>query len=246
MEHSYPYIGIDGCRSGWLYVAIDSEGDYEFGVLSQFSEVDRFLPSAKQILVDIPIGLPSSGQKNRVCDTEARKVISPRGSCVFPAPARSALYKDTYKEGSEENHRVLGRKLSRQSWGISPKIREVDEYLRSKRPGRIIREMHPEVAFCALSGGKALLSSKKTGQGVRDRLGILQSHWRQSKEALCDAMIETLGKGVAIDDIIDAMAGAVTARYQPNIIPLPKQPLLDEEGLPMEIVCWAGSPIKPE
>ena len=34
------------------------------------------------IMVDIPIGLPSKGTPQRACDTAARKVIAPRGSCA--------------------------------------------------------------------------------------------------------------------------------------------------------------------
>ena len=85
------FYGIDGCPSGWFYVGTDIDGKCQFGVLENFSDVSLFTHHAKLVLVDIPIGLPSTGIPERLCDTAARKAITPRGSSVFPAPARAAL-----------------------------------------------------------------------------------------------------------------------------------------------------------
>jgi len=141
------FYGIDGCPAGWFYVGIDTKGECQFGVLENFSDISLFTNCAKLILVDIPIGLLSSGNPRRLCDTAARKAISPRGSSVFPAPARAALLEHSYTEGSEANRRAVGKKLSKQTWNIVPKIREVDEYMRSQDLQAKVREMHPEVAF---------------------------------------------------------------------------------------------------
>jgi predicted RNase H-like nuclease len=73
------YAGIDGCKSGWLYVGIDDKGQFHFGVKSKFEDVISILKDARLILVDMPIGLPSSRQTKRHCDVAARKAISPRG-----------------------------------------------------------------------------------------------------------------------------------------------------------------------
>lgn len=235
------YVGIDGCKGGWFFAAIGERGDYQFGTLKQFSEVSRLLDSAELILVDIPIGLPSSGPDERLCDKEARRMISPRGSSVFPAPARSALDKGSYQEGSEENFRKLGRRLSKQSWAIGPKIREVDSYMRFEKVGTKIREMHPEVAYCALNQGQALQHRKKKPEGAKERLRILENHWPRTREFLCEAMIEHLGGGVEIDDILDALSGAVTASKSPRLATLPSDPPTDDEGLPMEMVFWSGA-----
>ncbi len=199
------YIGIDGCKIGWFWVGLDREGAYETGVLTQFPDIVKFLNDAELILVDIPIGLPSKGHESRLCDTEARKMISPRGSSVFPAPARSALRKKTYAEGSQENFRVLGKKLSHQSWAIAPKIKEVDDFLRTNKPGTTIREMHPEVAFCALNGGTPMRHSKKRTAGVNERLALLSQHWAPAKACYEEACAKNLRKHVARDNILDGL-----------------------------------------
>lgn len=235
------YIGVDGCKSGWFYFGINNSGGYQYGVLEEFCDFERFIDQAELILVDIPIGLPSAGQPERLCDKEARKMISPRGSSVFPVPTRSALDKNSHREAADENERVLGRRISAQTWGIAPKIKEVDGFLRAARPGKKIREMHPEVAFCALNGGKTLSFPKKDGCGAIERLEILKQRLTINEHFLFDIKKSLSGRKVATDDILDAMAGAVTARQHHQLGTLPKKPLLDDEGLPMEIVYWAGA-----
>ncbi|RLA40358.1 MAG: hypothetical protein DRR42_25965, partial [Gammaproteobacteria bacterium] len=130
----------------------------------------------------------------------------------------------------------LNRKLSRQSWAIAPKIKEVDEYMCSVRPGEKVREMHPEVAFWALNGKTTLNHKKKEQAGVDERLGILQGHYPNAGECFRWAREQYLIKEVATDDILDAMVGAVTAMQYPRLSTLPAMPMLDEERLPMEIV----------
>ncbi|MEQ9566022.1 MAG: DUF429 domain-containing protein, partial [Pseudomonadales bacterium] len=120
------YIGIDGCRRGWFFVGIADDYSFEVGVIERFAEVQRWLDRATLILVDIPIGLLTKGKKERQCDLDARQMIAPRGSTVFPAPVRSAIYKGTYEEASAENSRCASRGLSKQSFAICKKIREVD------------------------------------------------------------------------------------------------------------------------
>ena len=230
------FFGLDGCKAGWFVVGIDEMGEFQFSVLSKFEAISQFLEQAKLILVDIPIGLPWQGQRTRRCDTAARKALSPRGSSVFPVPARSALAMPSYQEGSEENRRQLNKGLSTQSWAIVPKIKEVDEYMRSVRPGEKVREMHPEVAFWALNGKTGLSYKKKDKAGIDERLGILLRHYPSAEECFRWAREQYLIKEVATDDILDAMVGAVTAMQYSRLSTLPAMPMLDEERLPMEMV----------
>jgi len=65
---------------------------------------------------------------------------------------------------------ITCRRLSKQTYSIIPKIREVDEYL-IKHPemqGRL-SETHPEVCFWALSDN-AMKFSKKRRAGREERL----------------------------------------------------------------------------
>jgi len=234
------FYGIDGCKAGWLSIGIDELGRFQFSVLEAISEIDAFLAEAKLILVDMPIGLPWQQQTIRGCDTAARKVLSPRGSSVFPVPARPALAMNSYQEGSAENYRHLNKKLSKQSWNIAPKIRELDEYLRIVNSAEKVREMHPEVAFWALNGKTGLVHKKKLAAGAAERLDILSRYYPGAQQCLARARENYLVKEVATDDILDAMVGAVTAMQFPRLSTLPETPLLDEQGLPMEIVYFSA------
>ena len=237
----FPYIGIDGCRSGWFYVGLDDES-FEVGVIGHIDAISPWIESATLILVDIPIGLPSKEIPNRLCDVAARRMITPRGSTVFPAPSRSAISKSTYEEGSEENLRSIGRRLSKQTWAISPKIKEVDEFLLTARPGRKVREMHPEVAFCGLNGGEPVLSSKKQQHGFSERFELLKRYFPRVGAVFDAARKNTPPKAeLQDDDILDALVGAVTASHCPNVHTLPENPIVDAAGLPMEIVYAAGT-----
>ena len=159
------FIGIDGCRLGWFYVGLDEDGNFSVGVIRSIREITAWLDDATLILIDIPIGLLAGGCEERLCDLLARQMIKPRGSTVFPAPARSAISKDTYEEGSEENYRRLGRKLSKQSWAITGKIKEVDDFMRAAKHRSKVHEFHPEVAFCGMNSGRPILTSKKKSDG---------------------------------------------------------------------------------
>ena len=231
------YIGVDGCKLGWFYVGLDDARAFRTGIIRHVGEITEWLEQADLILIDIPIGLLDEGTSERLCDLAARKMIKPRGSTVFPAPARSAIAEETYEAGSAENYRRLGRKLSKQSWAISPRIREVDDFLRTARPSGKVREMHPEVAFCALNGGLPVMASKKSRQGFDERLRILERYYPDARSVFEAARKQTpLKKHLQNDDILDALAGVVTASYHPNLLTLPADPPIDSEGLPMEIV----------
>ena len=230
------YVGIDGCRVGWFYVGFDDSDTFSVGILPRIDEISDWLTSVSVMLIDIPIGLPSKGRAERLCDREARQIIKPRGSTVFPAPARSAIAKESYETGSAENLRCLGRKLSRQSWAIAGKIKEVDDFLVTRKPGSKIREMHPEVAFCGLNGGRPLLTRKKDREGFDERLGVLKRFYPDAGAVVDAARSKFLKKDLQNDDILDALVGAVTASFYPHLSTLPDVVPIDDKGLPMEMV----------
>lgn len=233
------YIGIDGCRSGWFYVGLDENDKYSFRVISDISMIKYEINNAKQVLIDIPIGLQETNTKERLCDLEARKVLGPRRSSVFPPPSRLALSYESYQKASAVNLQNTGRGLSKQSFEIMQKINEVDEFVRNKGSQRIIREMHPEVCFWALNGYEPMMHNKKTPGGILERTLLLNRYYSKTEELLADAKIKYLRKELAIDDIIDALAGSITAKEINNLKTLPIKPEIDNRGLPMEMVYVA-------
>ena len=121
-------------------------------------------------LIDIPIGLRDSGAQPRWCEHEARKCLGKRRSSVFTPPVRSSLSFDSYAAASNNNLGRSGKKLSKQAWGIMPKIAEVDAFLESEFAAcGVLRESHPEVLFYKLNGNQPMAYAKKNPRPPRCR-----------------------------------------------------------------------------
>jgi predicted RNase H-like nuclease len=214
-------------------------GKWEAGIEPNFHRIWSRWYGADSILVDIPIGLRDSGDEERLCDLEARRMLgAPRSSSVFPVPCRAALRAKEYHEANRINERHTGRRLSRQSWNIARKIREVDLLLRRhSRARRVVRETHPEILFWALNGGQSMRYNKRTEAGFRERLQVLERHHPGSEAIVTSVLTKYPRKHVGRDDLLDALAAAVTARIgRRSLRSLPASPERDSTGLLMEIV----------
>jgi O-6-methylguanine DNA methyltransferase len=231
------FIGVDGCKAGWFYVSIDDGHTWEIGVLKNINDISIFLPNCQLILIDIPIGLTSCSVDERLCDKEARAVLrAPRSSSVFPVPSRIALKAKTYAMASTLNARVTGRKLSRQSWAIAPKIKEVDEFLKNIKNRHKIREMHPEVCFWGLNNYSSMQHNKRRQAGFLERKKLLGKFFQHTDELVEQAMKTFCRKELAKDDVLDALAGAITASFHDSLATLPETTEVDANNLPMEVV----------
>ena len=210
-----------------------------WGVVEKIADLVAEADDSDHIFVDIPIGLPD-GREGRLCDTEARRRLAPyRTSSVFPVPVRSALTAETYEEASEKNRKASGKKLSKQTYAIMPKIREMDSLLRgSAKAQRVVREVHPEICFWALAGGSPMRHNKKTRRGFDERVAVLERF--HPSAVRCFDEIRTgypRRSDLADDDILDAMAVAITASANRGALrTLPELPVEDSCGLPMEMV----------
>jgi predicted RNase H-like nuclease len=232
-------IGIDGCKDGWFFFRFE-DGVGRFGVAATISEILDGAPADTRALIDIPIGLKERGKAERDCDVLARELLRPRRhSSVFPAPCRQALTQPDYAAASEKNHKVTGRKLSRQTWNITPKIREVDDYLRSvPRAREMLFEAHPEVVFAGLAGGP-MSANKSTRDGFTERLTILQIFEPDSQTWIASAFLAHGGFDAARDDIVDAYVLALCAKHPSRWQYLPDEPPPDPKGLSMGMVYMA-------
>lgn len=235
------YVGVDGCKAGWFAVSLSEVGSWRFDVHGDFASVWASHKEASIILVDIPIGLVDAGLSGRQCDAIARRYLSPeRASSVFTPPARPVLNAPDYQAALELNRKLTGRGISMQSWNITPKIREVDQFLRHNAPARgKIREVHPELLFWALNGRRAMGQRKSRLDGYHERLAVLKRRFEPSETITEQVLARYRRSEVARDDILDALAAAVTgylSRGQLSTIPadVPK----DAYGLPMEMVYY--------
>lgn len=230
--------GLDGCKDGWCAVRLDINGDgvrvHDPKVLS-FAQV--LATDARAIAIDIPIGLldvPGA----RGCDTEARKLLGrPRASSVFPAPSREVLRlcskPENFGRACNVNERLTGRRLTRQTFNIAPKIREVDDAMTPDLQERV-REVHPELCFSALKG-RPMRHNKKTTDGRRERWAILRRVIPSvPKEPRLPADIAPVS---AMDDYVDALVTAWTAAaiVRGDAICIPSEPARDKQGLRMEM-----------
>ena len=227
-------LGVDGCRAGWCCVLVDADGGVVIETLVRATFRDVLGSPATIICIDIPIGLlDRPGQ--RACDVEARRMLGRRrASSVFSPPSRRALSWADYRAASDVNLQLTGRRLNKQSFNISPKVREVDELMKPGKQERV-REAHPELSFASLNGGLAVTANKKTKAGREQR-------WRLLRAVLSglprDAALSANLRGrCQPDDYVDALACAWTAvcgaRSTARRIPL--EPEFDEHELRMEM-----------
>ena len=223
--------GVDGCRAGWVWFKV-----YVTTLATSVEVVDlstllRHRPTDLACLgIDIPIGLLD---RPRACDLAARKLLGQRrGSSVFPAPSRAAAQAETYEEASAVNRQRTGKGLSRQAWGIAPKIRQVDEAITPDRQQWAF-EVHPEVCFWALNGQSPTEHNKKTEAGRNKRLNLLRTVFPDIQRHLVNRP-PRIGK----DDLLDAAAAAWTAfRLHEGKALHVSNPERDEKGLSVTI-CY--------
>ncbi len=234
--------GIDGCPAGWVCLTKElSTGNVDSRILPNIAAVLQLDHRPELVMVDVPIGLTDSGP--RACDLQARAHLkAPRASSVFPAPIRPTLLATTYTQACQIGQKVDGRKLSQQAWGILPKIREVDAFLRTDTSlQEWIREVHPEVCFWAWNGEKAMAHKKKTEKsepqlGRLEREALVVPYYGKSYSSAQTSLPK--GK-FANDDLLDAFAALWTAErlIVGKALILPATPLADSYGLRMEMVA---------
>ena len=106
------------------------------------------------VAVDIPIGLNEGYEAGgRFCDRQARKCLRGRASSVFPAPVRPVLAASSREEACTLSRASAphGKAISKQTFAILPKIREVDELLRRRPELRDVR-LSVRTAFIGCTG----------------------------------------------------------------------------------------------
>jgi len=164
-----------------------------------------------------------------------RKELKGRASTVFTTPCRKAVYSDSYAVAKSENIAVEGKSLSKQAFCISPKIREIDEFLLNNN-SPILIEAHPEISFKYLNDGNVLLSKKSKPIGIAERLSILERYNSKAPDLYNRILENTLRKHVKRDDIVDAICLSISmelGRSELNF--LEDENTSDERGIEIKI-----------
>ena len=228
------YIGVDGCRGGWIAAMLD-HGDMRLRKYDDLPSLIEEYPAFDAFLIDMAIGLRNSTKEIRP-DDEAKKELGPRASTVFPIPSRDAVYAVGEENQKLANIRTLGKSLAKQSIAIIPKIREIDTFLNEHPEYKNkILESHPEVDFARLNGA-VLMSRKKEEPGPSQRIDVLSEFldkkgllgiYDKAKELHCNQ-----------DDLIDAICLAVTGALYAHgeYETIPAEPEADEKGLLKQLI----------
>jgi len=151
--------GIDCCRGGWAAFKVHPTFLSTSVELIDLPSILRNKPEDIAILaIDMPIGLLDG---SRACDTAARRFLGqPRGTSVFAAPCRASLSAKNHASASATSLRITGRGLSQRAWGIASKIKQVDDAI-TPECQKWAFEVHPEVCFWALAGGRQWRTGKR-------------------------------------------------------------------------------------
>ncbi len=236
--------GADGCAAGWIVAFVRTAGtETRLRIVPHFADVLSASEAPAIVAVDMPVGLPVRiGAGGRTAENAVRPLLGARQSSVFSVPSRQAVYAGDYASACARALKTSDppRKVSKQLFNIAPRIREIDVLLRrDAAAARRVFEVHPEVAFWRLNGGRPLTEPKKVRSrpyepGLAMRRALLIADGFPP-----DAVNAAPPRGAGPDDLLDALACAAVARrlHRGEARPFPDPPPQDAFGLPMAI--WA-------
>ena len=210
-------LGIDACRGGWIICATHkcTRGNLakpRFYFAKALNDCLYLLHNATLIFIDMPIGLPTARTYPRCCDQLAKRALGKRHSTIFYPPLREVLYCDSYETANEAQRQLIGKGLSKQTWNITPRIRELNELMEAHN-AIPFRESHPELCFAGIKGGQALKSSKHTSEGQEERLVLLKELHSEFPLLLSEWLQESKSRKSVMIDLIDASILACAAFY---------------------------------
>ena len=131
---------------------------------------------------------------------------------------------------------MQGRGVNVFSWGLYPRILEVDiELQKNSELQDKLYEVHPEISFKALNDGDSIVAAKRNPKGGSIRRSLVENHFGSS--AFNEIRKNHYLKDVAKHDIIDAFAVLWTAEriYCGKAVSIPSEIEFDSLGLRMGI-----------
>lgn len=244
------YVGADWASGLWVAVAVTAD-TVQIHTEPAIANVWHEYEKDGVFVIDMPIGLPADGPRLR--DEEASGFLKSRSSTVFSVPAREAVYANDYEEAKRRNEEANCGGLGSQSWGLVPRIKEVDVFLQEyDAASERVYESHPEVCFAKIADGEEL-PKKDTTEGFERRLELLRKLDPELATAAQDFVTQRTGENSEwhhriqsrrIDDVLDAAVLALTGKQlglssRTETDSYPKFPAettqTDGENLPMEI-----------
>lgn len=239
-------LGVDGCPGGWICAIVGAGPAPSWRLVHDASGVLAAAAQlgAEAVGVDIPIGLAEDD--SRAADRTARAVLGVRRSSVFPAPVRAVLDATSYAEACRLSRLATGgTAISRQTWGVVPRIRDWDRLVTSALQQQVV-EVHPEVSFVQLTRAGVRADPGRPGPPPAPLPAKRTLAGRAARTALLTAWLPALPQALArpvrpapVEDCLDALACAWSARRwaRGEALLLPVDPPTDSRGRWVEIVC---------
>jgi predicted RNase H-like nuclease len=224
--------GIDGCKAGWILITFD-EGEEKYEILRSREDLKEAFETFDRVFIDMPIGLEDEDYTREADALLRKKLGGEYAASVFSPPIRPALTAPSYVEANMISHEYTEKKLTLQSWNITPKIQMVDELLRADEEliDKVL-ESHPELLFQKLNGGM-IYQKKNLKKGIKHRLKIIEDREPIAEDFFRDIKEDFRRNEVEEDDIVDAMVLAYCAKMseEEGIKTLPEELPYDSEGM---------------
>ena len=196
-------IGIDGCKAGWIIAKTLENKSISFQIIKNLNDAYLEGGNLSHIGIDIPLHLSHTGK--RFAEIEARSLLKNRACTIFTPPTLNALRAKNYMDACEVNFKECGKRISKQSWNLFPKIKEAQKLLQNNSISKLkIFEVHPELSFMAMNDMSLIKASKKTDIGREIRIKLVQKFFPNfSFELVRNKYKKTQ---VLDDDILDSIS----------------------------------------
>ena len=216
-------IGIDGCRAGWITTQVLDNQLISFKIIENLDDDYLKQSNLSHIGIDIPLRLSHTGK--RLAEIEARGLLKKRACTIFSPPTLNALRTKNYIDACEVNFKECGKRISKQSWNLFPKIKEAHNFLKNNLISKVgVFEVHPELSFMAMNDMNIIEASKKTDIGKEIRIELIQKFFPTFSFELVRNKYKK--NQVLDDDILDSISVLwSTQRIVDNIAQfVPKDP----------------------
>ena len=216
-------IGIDGCRAGWITTKILDNQLLSFQIIENLNDDYLKQSNLSHIGIDIPLQLSHTGK--RLAEIEARGLLKKRACTIFSPPTLNALMAKNYIDACDVNFKECGKRISKQSWNLFPKIIEANTFLENNSRSKLgVFEVHPELSFMAMNDMNLIEASKKTDIGKKIRIKLILKFFPNFSFELVRNQYKK--NQVLDDDILDSISVLwSTQRIVDNIAQfVPKDP----------------------
>ena len=173
---------------------------------------------------------PARRRDHASADRAARLRLGPATIVGVPHAGAGRAGRRDYPDALARSRAVDGRGLSKQAFHLLPRMAEVDEVMTPELQDRVF-ECHPETVFARLAGGPL------TDQQALDRGPGPAPAAARPVAAEDGTRLDRPPSGAKADDVLDALAVAVTAwRFTVGDVEHLGDGARDARGLRMEIV----------